>query len=108
MEYQIKWHTKNKDGITETERLGHLGLVPDEPEIEQGSGHILRWFYELNAKRQAGFSSPLPISFTEMEAWIRATGKIVWPDEVEVLAAMDSAYLSAVADFSERQKESKG
>lgn len=52
-------------------------------------------------------NGPLPISFTEIDAWIRATGKLVWPDEVEVLSAMDNAYLSAVADFQERMKEQK-
>lgn len=105
LEHQVKWHAPDKEGITEYERLGHLIDVPDDPELEQGSEYILQWFWELNAKRQPGFSGLCPLTFADIRAWQQLTGKITRPDEIEALMLMDSAYTNAIHD--KRSKEDK-
>ena len=96
--HQIKWHMKEDDGFSQADKMGHLGIVPDDPEIDESAFHILQWFYALNAKRQAGFSGPASLTFSDIDAWQRLTGTITRPEEIEAIMAMDSAYLEAVAE----------
>jgi len=73
--------------------MEHLGVVPDPPELEQGSDHILQWFFELNLRRQPGFSGLSPLTFSDVAAWQSLTGKLTRPEEIEAILEMDSTYI---------------
>lgn len=69
--------------------------VPDPPEIPPELEHLWVWFWQLRtANPSAGFG-PTPLSFGEMDAWQRVTGNRLAPWQVDVLLAMDAAFLAA-------------
>lgn len=45
-----------------------------------------------------GFNSPNPISLTDIANWSLLTGTIIRREEVSIIRAMDSAYLTALAE----------
>jgi len=73
------------------------------PEVAQ---HIWYWFWQLNDRRQRGFDSPNPISYSDLKAWASLTNTYILPEEVEAIMAMDSAYLSAVHAEQKAKRES--
>lgn len=73
------------------------GRTPPElvtPPAPAGAAHLLAWFADLAAGRGVGYMAPLPLSYSEMEAWARLTGRTLTPWEVLVLRRLDNAYLA--------------
>lgn len=70
-----------------------------EIEIPDGAEHLVDWFWTLSATRQQGFNGPLPVGFSEIQAWINLTGEIVTREEVEILRLMDAAYLAGIEEW---------
>ena len=66
---------------------------------------MLEWFYQLNSQRPPGFDSPAPISYGEFQAWANLKKTNPRPEEVEALVAMDNAFIQAIHDFRESQRE---
>lgn len=82
--------------------------IPEEPEIPEEGQHLWDWFWVLSERRQKGFDSANPITFSEIKAWVDVTGVIVLPEEVEVLIIMDTAYLKAISQEQDaRRQETK-
>lgn len=79
--------------------------MPKPPDLAEGSEYLLGWFYQLNDRRQQGFDGLQPMTYQEIDAWVRRKSILIHPDEIDVLTAMDSAFLRAVRDFRESQKE---
>lgn len=79
--------------------------MPDAPEVPQGWECVIEWFHQLSSRRQPGFSGLSPLTFTDLQAWKQLTNTATTPEEIEAIFAMDSAYLSAVAD--KRKSEDK-
>ena len=105
MRYQARWHSTEKDGYTRAEKFEAGGIdIPDPPELEQGSDHILEWFWQINSRRQSGMSGPAAISFSELKAWQELKRILIRPDEIEAITAMDSAHLEAIHEKQEREK----
>lgn len=67
----------------------------DGPEIPWGGRRIWAIFLALNATRGSGGFGPLPISNVEIEAYLRLNGEIMRPWEMEIVRAMDRAYMEA-------------
>lgn len=65
------------------------------PPLPEGGEHLFDWFLELSAARGAGMSGPLGISYSELLAWSRLTGRRPAPWEVEILRALDAVFLAA-------------
>lgn len=63
--------------------------VPDEVE------HVWAWFWELSARRRSG---PEALAFGDVAAWAELTGQQLLPVEIDMLMAMDDAYLRAVRE----------
>lgn len=59
--------------------------------------HVWAWFWELNTRRQPGFDTISPMTFTEIKNWIELTGKNVEPIEIQWLIEMDNAWLNQIA-----------
>lgn len=108
MSHRVRFYTPKKSGYTVAEEWESFGVpLDDEPELPYGSGYLLEWFYQLNARRPPGFDSPAAIPYSEIEAWARLTDSNPRPHEVDALTAMDSAFLEAVHEFREQQRQEK-
>lgn len=66
--------------------------APDAPTL----GYLLEYWSELAAARPGGFSSVVPISFTELSAWCCLTGRTLAPNEVELVRRIDSIFCSVM------------
>ncbi len=54
--------------------------------------HLWDWIWELDRTRTWNFSGqPEPLSYQEVEAWARLTGRHPLPHEVEALILLDRA-----------------
>jgi hypothetical protein len=65
----------------------------DGPEFPYAVSHIWSAFVSLSSARSQGFSGPLPISYTEMKAWMELTQTYLQPFEVDAVKKLDSTYL---------------
>ena len=97
---------KNEYEITREEYAARYNAtVPEEPELPEVAEHIWWWFWQLNQRRQKGFDSPNPLSFSEVMAWVNLTNTYILPEEIEAIMAMDSAYLEAVQEEQKVKRE---
>lgn len=62
---------------------------PAPPELE----YLLGWAIELGEGRRYGMNGPEPISYTDIDAWARLTGRAPAPHEVQALVLLDRARL---------------
>ncbi len=91
----------NEKGVTLRSELHQVwrttGKRPaflDCPEPPPQASHVLAWFLELNQGRGSSGFGPLPLGWSEIEAWARLTGKELRPQEVALLKRLDSTYLT--------------
>lgn len=113
--YELKWgHTvASRNGpveVTRKEYNQQAGAeTPEQPTVPQCAQHVWEWWWQLNARRPPGFDSLVPLSYTELLAWLQLTGRYVAPEEIEWLIQMDNAWLVAIAQErkykAEREKE---
>jgi hypothetical protein len=68
---------------------------------------VLGWFGELAARRTAGLS-PNPISYVEIEAWARLTGRRPRPFEVHLITKLDDAAQERAAKRAQERAENHG
>jgi hypothetical protein len=97
----MKWGHKiaSKEGpieVTRAEFNESFGVpVPDDPVVSLE--HVWSWFWHLSNRRQPGFDSQAPITYSEIKNWTLLTRTVVTPSEVELLIAMDDAYLEQIS-----------
>jgi len=63
------------------------------PELPPGCGYVWTWFCELHAARGGNGYGPNPISYAEIEAWARLTGRHLTPWEVAALRVLDQVWM---------------
>lgn len=83
---------------------------PDDITIDPEFLDLWEWFWELSDGRAEGFNSPQPIPYMEIDAWQRLTGVHIGVEGVKILKAMDSAFLSGLAEWRaevDRRQETK-
>jgi hypothetical protein len=71
---------------------------------------VWEWFWELSARRHSG---PEPLTWLEIDAWVRRGAPFPpLPEELQMLVAMDNAFLAEVQGerraYYERLKNKKG
>ncbi|SKA26297.1 phage tail assembly chaperone [Consotaella salsifontis] len=66
-----------------------------KPRVPEAGRLLWRWFGELHDARGYGMTGPNPISFAEIEAWARLRRLPLQPHHVEILRAMDAAWIEA-------------
>ena len=76
------------------------------PPIPAALQHIWDWFGELSAARSGNGGGPNPLSFVEIEAWARLTGRLPASREVQALMALDQALFTLWAE-QERRREAR-
>ena len=70
-------------------------MGPDFPkELE----YLWGFFLELSATRPQGYSGPLPITYSEIKAWLDLTDNTLASWEVEVIKKLDRLYLKVVSN----------
>jgi hypothetical protein len=62
----------------------------DAATVPAACEHIWGWYWELRASTPEGFSRS-PVSFQEIDAWIRCMNLEIRPWEIRALRAMDEA-----------------
>lgn len=71
--------------------------------------HVWRWFLEISRRRSGGGFGANPISYAEVEAWVRLTCTMPSALEVEWLMDLDDtrAAAAAAASSAPRPKKTK-
>lgn len=77
------------------------------PPMPAALEHLWEWFCELSASRSGNGGGPNPIAFTEIEAWIRLTGRAVQPRDVRAILRIDQAYFTTLADQDRRREAAR-
>mgnify|MGYP000383299584 CR=1 FL=1 len=72
-------------------------LQDREPRLPAGSAILWRAFADLSRARAWSSLGPNPISFSEIEAWCRLNRTPFAPHHVEIIRAMDGAFLDHFA-----------
>ena len=86
---------------SELEARLEIPPIPEEYEYAWGC------FNDLQATRSSNGFSSNPISFLEMDAYIRLSGRVLLPHEVRAIKLIDSAFLSAQEQLSRAARKSK-
>ena len=98
--YKQVLESANKDSPSYQSALEKL---ENEPSVPFCAEHLWNWFWELHSTRSAGMNGPDPISYLEIDAWEKKTGKIVHPFEVKIIKDLDAAYIN----FSHKERRKK-
>lgn len=64
------------------------------PELPEAAAHVWGWFIELCASRQHGAYAVQSLTYAEIEAWSRLTGRALRPFEVAWLRTLDALWLA--------------
>lgn len=87
---------KNKSGKPQP-RPRLETLKPDSPAAQmpelEGGQHLLEWLHELGVT-SSGMNGPIPLLWTEINAWKQATGTAATAEELVILRRMSSEYVS--------------
>lgn len=99
----MKWGHKISRGdeqidVTRAEYNQAFGVaVPEQPEIPDVAMHAWLIWWRLNARRPAG-EHVNPLSYTEAESFCRLTGTILLPEDMQMIEAIDNAFIASVAE----------
>lgn len=59
-------------------------------------GYVWDWFLELHQRRGVGAMGPAPITWPDLDAWCRRTGRNPAAWELDVIAVLDNAFFASV------------
>jgi len=100
----LQWLSEQLCDVLHWQLADHDPQHPDAPEVPWAGRRIWSIFLDLNATRTVGFA-PNPISLVEIESWSRLRREPIRPFELEILQALDAAFLKAARVMSERKPE---
>ena len=78
------------------------------PRVPEAGQVLWSAFIEINAARGFGQFGPIPIGFAEIEAWCRVTRTPLAPHHVEIIRAMDAAFVEHFAEAAKGDKTPEG
>lgn len=78
------------------EQIGRTPLPLIGPDFPEEVLHVWSAFLFLSETRAAGFSGPLPITYSEIKSWTELTGNYLSPWEVEAVKKLDAVYMRVV------------
>lgn len=104
-----EWHFSlvipNKDGTVEKEHLERLkqsgrDIAELEPpcEFPKLLSYIWAAFSVLNRRRSQGMNGPNPITFMEVDSWIKTTDQVIKPKDVETILKLDDVFLKVLSE----------
>lgn len=71
----------------------HLKAPGKPPRIPEAGRLHWRFFSELSAQRGSSFAGAEPLAYAEIEAWARLNRWPLRPHDVDMIRAMDRAYI---------------
>ena len=74
----------------------------------EGYLYLWDWFCELDAARAGNGFGSNPITFVDLEAWSRLTGRRFRPWEVDVIRSLDMAVMTMRAKRAEKDRQQSG
>lgn len=78
------------------------GVVAPElvsgPELPEAGIYLWRWFLDLCRARPQGASAVVPLLWSEVEAYFRLAGIRPRPWEIEIVKALDIAFVETMND----------
>lgn len=100
----MKLSIPDKDGVTEKQHLleverqsGRTPKALQGPDFPELMEYVWTAFLLLNQTRGQGMNGPLPISYQEIESWMRMTDNRLLPWEIEAIKRLDAVYLKVVS-----------
>lgn len=101
MERQVALFHPRKDGSTlyqncrqVEKQLGYWPEIYAPIEPPEDYGFVWQIFWELREHCKSGFSGPESLGFFELDAWQRVRGFRLGNHVVDLIMAMDAAYMS--------------
>lgn len=85
-------------------QLAHPGRA-DGPEVPWAGRRIWSIFLDLNAARGSNGWGPNPVTHHEIEAWAWLRREPVRPWELDILRAMDAAYLEHATQHASKGQQ---
>ena len=79
----------------------------DIPPMPEEYGFAWASFTDLQATRGSNGFSANPLTYLEMEAYMRLSGRILLPHEIRAIKTIDAAYLNVQADVSKAAKSAR-
>ena len=78
--------------------------LPDFPEE-----YTFAWtaFFELNSSRGSNGFGANPISYLEIDAYLRLTGKVLLPYEINAISVIDACFLKAQENLRKTAQKAK-
>ena len=70
---------------------------PEDPDLPPAGEMLWTWFFRLSKGRANYGYGAAPLTWADLEAWMRITGVDLSPLEADALLSMDNAYISALA-----------
>jgi hypothetical protein len=100
VEITVRYESPRDFGLSEPETRREFnirfGQSPGpEPEIPDVVSHVWNWFWVVNNRRQYSPNGPQPLTFSEIDSWVRRMDLDARPEEIEMLVAMDDAFITA-------------
>jgi len=100
-EHEFHLNVPDDNGITQREHLEQvekqIGHPPkelvnpyDPPSLLM---HVWSAFCNLSLARTAGLNGPNPITYQEIESWMRLTGTPLEPYEIEMVKRLDGVFI---------------
>lgn len=77
------------------------------PPLPEEFGFAWGSFLDLQSARTSNGFGPEPLLFTEIESYLRLTGRFLLPDEIRAIKIIDVAYLGANAELQRQAKATK-
>lgn len=93
------------DGTTLRQHMTQAGVRIEDPEIPLAAEYLYDWFLELSRARSSSGFGINPISHLEIDAWARLYGISPQPHELQIIAALDDAYIRAVSAISSKRRD---
>lgn len=78
----------------DTRALLVAAVTQPRPRVPEAGRLLWGWFLDLHATRSQGFAGPLPIAYAEIEAYARLHRIPMASRHVDILRAMDAAWLA--------------
>lgn len=98
----VRYELPDEKGETRRQRNAKFGVASPDIEVPDEGQHVWDWFWEkLTNRRKSG---PEALTHAEIGEWQRLTRTQVLPEEIEMLIAMDDAYMKAYRDEQEAQR----
>jgi hypothetical protein len=93
--------SRRRDLLQASRQTGAWYPELDTPPIPFEMWIEWSWFTQLNARRDSGMGGPSPISYSEIEAWMRYTGTVPNALQRRLLADLDVVFLNVYAEVND-------